>query len=289
MMWVLGSGAPWRDLPERYGNWNSVFVRYRRWCKQGIFDALLETLVEVGIADEWKKQMVDSTIVRGRSQAAGAKGGTKRGDQSQGFGRSRGGFTSKIHLRAYAIGRPIAFEITGGEPSDIRHLEPLMDDPVDVPTPKVVLGDKGYDSDSNREALLLRGILPVIPSKRSRKVVIPHDETVYKDRNRIERMINKLKQNRRIAMRFDKTKLSFAGFITLAFIKLWLPTFVNRAWHPSAGSVTRSRRTPTPKASRRESRRPRRSGYVAPEILCPSQGRELAAMSTGRTIDWEPA
>ena len=77
MMWVLGSGAPWRDLPERYGNWNSVFVRYRRWCKQGIFDALLETLVEVGIADEWKKQMVDSTIVRGHSQAAGAKGGPK--------------------------------------------------------------------------------------------------------------------------------------------------------------------------------------------------------------------
>ena len=153
----------------------------------------------------------------------------KRGAQNQGFGRSRGGFTSKIHLRADAIGRPIAFEITGGEASDIRHLEPLMDDPVDVPTPKAVLGDKGYDSDSNREALLLRGILPVIPSKRSRKVATPHKQTVYKDRNRIERMINKLKQNRRIAMRFDKTKLSFAGFITLASIKIWMPTFVNRA------------------------------------------------------------
>ncbi len=152
----------------------------------------------------------------------------KRGIQNQGFGRSRGGFTSKVHCRCDAIGRPVAFEVTGGEASDIRHLEPLMDDPVAIAKPKAPLGDKGYDSDSNREALLVRGILPVIPSKRSRKVIIPHDEVAYKDRNRIERMINKLKQNRRIATRFDKTLSSFTAFISLAAIRIWLPTFVNR-------------------------------------------------------------
>lgn len=103
-----------------------------------------------------------------------------------------------------------------------------MQDPVAVPKPKALLGDKGYDSDSNRESLLLRGILPVIPSKRSRKVPIPHDTGLYKERNRIERLFNKLKQNRRIATRFDKTKLSFMGFISLAALKIWLPTFVNR-------------------------------------------------------------
>lgn len=104
-----------------------------------------------------------------------------------------------------------------------------MEDPVAVAKPKALLGDKGYDSDTNREALLVQGILPVIPSKRSRKLIIPHDEVAYKNRNRIERMINKLKQNRRIAMRFDKTLCSFAGFICLAAIRIWLPTFVNAA------------------------------------------------------------
>jgi transposase len=78
MMFVLRTGIPWRDLPAEYGNWNSVFRRFRRWCEQGIFDALLETLVEVGLTDDWQDQMVDSTSIRGHSQAAGAKGGLAR-------------------------------------------------------------------------------------------------------------------------------------------------------------------------------------------------------------------
>ena len=80
MTWVLRTGSPWRDLPETFGNWNSVFRRFRRWSVQGVFDAILETLVELGITDEWRTQMVDSTSVRGHAQAAGAKGGLSRRD-----------------------------------------------------------------------------------------------------------------------------------------------------------------------------------------------------------------
>lgn len=80
MNWALRTGSPWRDLPEAFGTWNSVFRRFRRWAAQGVFDAILETLVELGITDEWKVQMVDSTSVRGHVQAAGAKGGPSRRD-----------------------------------------------------------------------------------------------------------------------------------------------------------------------------------------------------------------
>ena len=77
MLHVLRIGCPWRDMHERYGKWNSVYVRFRRWAEQGVWDAMLETLVELGLTDDWQ-HMVDSTSVRGHSQAAGAKGGLIR-------------------------------------------------------------------------------------------------------------------------------------------------------------------------------------------------------------------
>ena len=91
-----------------------------------------------------------------------------------------------------------------------------------------MLADRGYDGDDVRSALLMRNILPVIPPKANRKEPISCDFKAYKDRNRIERMFNRLKQFRRIATRYDKTALSFIGFLCLAAAKLWLPSFVNR-------------------------------------------------------------
>ena len=92
-----------------------------------------------------------------------------------------------------------------------------------------MLADKGYDSDDVRASLLLKGILPVIPPKANRKEAIACDFHAYKDRNRVERMFNKLKQFRRIATRYDKTGVSFLGFLALAAAKLWMPTLVTAA------------------------------------------------------------
>ncbi len=59
MFYVLRVGCPWRDMHERYGKWNSVYVRFRRWAEQGVWDALLETLVDLGLTDNWR-HMIDS-------------------------------------------------------------------------------------------------------------------------------------------------------------------------------------------------------------------------------------
>ena len=74
MMWIMRTGSPWRYLPPDYGKWNSVYVRFRRWAETGVWDAILETLVELGLTDNWA-HMLDSTTVRAHSQAAGGKGG----------------------------------------------------------------------------------------------------------------------------------------------------------------------------------------------------------------------
>ena len=100
---------------------------------------------------------------------------------------------------------------------------------IPVATPKALLADKGYDGDTFRQNLLLRGILPVIPPRSNRKTPEHPDYRRNKDRNRIERMFGVLKQQRRIATRYDKTALSFASFLNLAAARLWLKSFVNTA------------------------------------------------------------
>ena len=77
MLHLLRVGFPWRDMHARYGKWNSVYVRFRRWAEQGIWDALLQTLVELGLTDDWQ-HLIDSTTARGHVSAAGGKGGLVR-------------------------------------------------------------------------------------------------------------------------------------------------------------------------------------------------------------------
>jgi transposase len=162
---------------------------------------------------------------------SGAQSGRwrKRGTLKEGFGRSRGGFTSKIHARCDGDGRPLAIQITGGEASDSKQLSPLMAIDVGLPAPKHLLADAGYDGDANRAELLICSIRPVIRPNPTRKNMPSLDKTMFRLRNKIERMFNKLKQMRRIAIRYEKTESSFRGLVTLAAIRLWLPTFVHSA------------------------------------------------------------
>jgi transposase len=98
---------------------------------------------------------------------------------------------------------------------------------IPVATPKALLADTGYDGDRFRENLLVRDILPIIPPRSNRKVPEHPDYRRYRDRNRVQRMFGKLKQQRRIATRYDKTILSFESFLKLAATRLWLKSFVN--------------------------------------------------------------
>jgi transposase len=101
-----------------------------------------------------------------------------------------------------------------------------MDQP--GPAPKVMIADKGYDSDAIRAHLRARGAEPVIPMKRNRLVQVPVDGFVYALRNRIERCFNRLKNDRRVATRYDKTSASYLGFALIGAIRLWIRHFVNR-------------------------------------------------------------
>jgi transposase len=143
----------------------------------------------------------------------------KKGTQDQeALGRSRGGFTTKIHARCDGKGRPLGFTLTPGQAHDTKGfltLLRMMGDKIDA-----LLGDKGYDSDDIIAAIEELDIEAVIPSKSNRKEQREINRETYKLRNLIERMFNKLKNWRRVATRYDKTAESFLAFVTIASIKL---------------------------------------------------------------------
>src|SRR3954466_3258208 len=89
VFWIVRVGAPWRDLPEAFGNWNSIFQRFRRWARAGVFDRIFEALSDDA---DFEYVIVDGPIVRVHQRGTGATGGT----QNQAIGRSRGGLTTKI-------------------------------------------------------------------------------------------------------------------------------------------------------------------------------------------------
>jgi transposase len=143
-------------------------------------------------------------------------GWCKRGQQNQALGRSRGGFSTKIHLKTDLDGRPLDFHLTPGEASDSTQFETSLDIGPDV-RPRIAITDKGYDSDANRLAARARGITPVIPRRENSKQrgrFFP--KRLYKLRARIEQTIGKLKRFKRVAMRCEKTDISYSAIISFA-------------------------------------------------------------------------
>jgi transposase len=109
-------------------------------------------------------------------------------------------------------------EITPGQASDDLGFDLVMAE--NLPEPDVLLADRGYDADRIRKKMETRDVLTQIPMRRSRKMRVGVDHSLYSLRNLVERCVNKLKNARRVATRYDKTAESFLGFMDITSIRL---------------------------------------------------------------------
>jgi transposase len=146
------------------------------------------------------------------------------------LGRSQGGFSTKLHLRAEGGGKPITAVLTAGERHEQFALDALMDKGA-VPRsgrgrprlrPHRTCGDRGYSSPPARRRLRQRRIEPFIPTRKDQPRQPGFDKAAYRERNRVERLIGRLKQYRRIATRYEKRATNYLAMVTLGMTMLWL-------------------------------------------------------------------
>ena len=192
--------------------------------------AVLQREADVGGRLDWATHYVDGTVVRAHQHAAGARGG----QADEALGRSRGGFSTKVHVRAEGGGKPLAFVVSGGERHESRYVAALLarghvrraGRGRPRVRPRQLVGDKGYSYLTVRRLLACRGIRAVIPRRSDQR---PHDRrygrfdrAAYRERNRVERLINRLKQFRRVATRYEKRARHYVAMLTVAALLLWL-------------------------------------------------------------------
>lgn len=175
----------------------------------GVFEALHEHFHDAG---EVSALLVDSTIVRAHSCAAGAprKRRTRCGIPRAELWR----ITTKLNLSLSDAWVPLGLILTPGHRNDITQASAL----IQGHCYKCVIGDKAYDSDAFREKIVSAGAVAVIPPRESCTDPRPYDQDLYKCRNIIERFFHRLKQYRRIATRYDKLAIRYLGFVYFAAI-----------------------------------------------------------------------
>ncbi|NEC94637.1 IS5 family transposase, partial [Streptomyces albidoflavus] len=245
VLFRVRTGVPWRDLPERYGSWKTVYERHRRWSADGTWDRILHSVqADADLAGriDWSMVGVDSTSCRAHQHAAGARKTRPRVPKKrttprhhrpdEGLGRSRGGLTCKIHLAGEGGCRPMALLLTPGQWGDAPQMIEVLDR-IRVPRPlggrprtrpDHVSGDKAYSSRRNRSYLRRRDIRHTIPEPKDQRAnrrrrgsaggrPTGFDRDHYRRRNEVERTINRLKNSRAVATRYDKRAYVFHGTV----------------------------------------------------------------------------
>jgi transposase len=245
VLWILHTGAPWRDLPERYGPWETVFKLFTRWRAQGtgvrLVTSLLDELDDQGQIDHdlW---CIDGSVLRASRAAAGATpegdpprqlGGPKRAQMQEppdpALGRSRGGFGTKVHRLCDSHGFIVGIHLTAGQVHESTAFEATMarrlfhSRPGQRLWPRRVAGDKGYRYPRIRRWCQRRQVEAVIPTRSNQPREEPFDKEGYRQRYIIEQVVGWYKEYRSLSTRYEK--------LAVNYVALWLVAIVDKALH----------------------------------------------------------
>ena len=242
--WRARTGSPWRDVPGSYGRWQTIYGLFRRWQRDGTWAQVVTRLQAAADAAGricWQLS-VDSTVCRAHQHAAGARrdgsaqreppGGTRAEPDDRGLGRSRGGFSTKVHLACEQGQKPLAVIVTAGQRGDAPQFTAVME-AIAVPRPlgrprtrpDRVLADRAYASRAIRSWLRRHGSRPPSPSPRTRSATGPAADRPGGSRARLQpgtlqgparggvRDQPGRKRHRAIATRYDKLAVRYEAML----------------------------------------------------------------------------
>ena len=213
MLYRMRVGCPWRDVPEFFGNWNSIYKRFQEWSLNG---KLEQIFYELSSCPDLEWQFIDGSIVSAHQHSMGARKG-----EETAIGKSVAGNSSKIHLATDSEGLALVFDVIPGNQHEVTHAPEFFET---LPEAEYRITDRGYDCEELRELTRAQGIIPVMPRKKN-SLTGNHDIDwcLYKYRHLVENAFARLKHFRAIATRYDKLKYTYIGMITWAAIICWLP------------------------------------------------------------------
>ena len=212
IFWMLDSGAKWRYMPKEFGNWNSIYHIFRKWIDWGVFEKILQSLVEN--SRKYFLVEIDSTFCKVHQHAAVAR--KILGNQN--IEVSRGGKTTKIHALVNEHFQLVGISLSGGNVHDSEMAIKVLSKV--TLEGKKILADKGYCSEEIRNFISQEKAEVCIPDKSNAVVIHNFDKELYKSRNIIERFFQRIKNYRHVATRYDKLSNCFLNFIILAAVMI---------------------------------------------------------------------
>lgn len=211
LFYRLRNAGPWRDLPEGFGPWRTIYGWHRLWAREGLWARMLTRMTRKVTS---RIRLVDGTHVRVHQCAANPAGGA----QQQAMGRTRGGRNTKIMALTDGRGLPVKLSLIEGQAYEGHHVIGLLDEPRGL----MVVGDRGFDDDKLRQRLEELGASHCFPSKSNRKHKRKLDKKLYRQRYRVENFFCRLKRWACASTRRDKLARHFLSIIQFASIIDWL-------------------------------------------------------------------
>ena len=208
---ILRTGQPWRDLPKEFGSWSSVYTRFRRWSRSGLWSQMLALLT----ADACGAiRSVDCTHIKVHQDASNAAGGAT----AQAVGKTKGSSNTKLAVIVDGLGRAVGLNLVPGNRHDLKAVEFLMNKFAGC----FVLADRGFDAKAFREKLLGLGATPCIPPRQTNLIQYHYSKLAYAHRHVVEIFFARIKRRRRISTRYEKLSETFLAFVTFATVLDWL-------------------------------------------------------------------